>query len=426
MASSKKDPDGLFRRGGIYYCWIRGKRVSTRCRSRKAARAVRDRLERAAVDPVYRASVKATVGECSAMTLAAIERRGRAAETLTYYRSKLGQLVRVLGEGIRLEQLSPELVEQYIDQRRSEDASQHTISKELGALRHMLRVAKHRGAYGGDIDALFPVGFATGYNPRRRSLSVDEIRCLLAELPPHRQAWVAFAIATGARESEIARAQPVDISPRLDVVQIRGTKTDLADDAVAVPAAFRWLLELAIVAGSEPGPLTGSPLLVGPWPNSMRDLKAAARRAGIDPVSANDLRRTHATLLRASGASVDIVARQLRHADSRMVQRVYGRLTAAQVVPLLPGPTTVQIQLRGYCEPGRCTEKCGVSDGNRTRDNWSHKPLSGAAEAVNPSESEGVRGAGGASADLAPSRISPATAREFRALSWIWLARRAA
>ena len=63
MASSKKDRDGLFRRGEIYYCWIRGERVSTRCRSRKAAIAVRDKLERAAVDPVYRASYGATVGE---------------------------------------------------------------------------------------------------------------------------------------------------------------------------------------------------------------------------------------------------------------------------------------------------------------------------------------------------------------------------
>lgn len=367
MASTKVDKDGLFRRGGIFHCWIRGKRVSTRCRSRKAAIAVRSQLERAAHDPVFRAAVASGVGECAALTLEAVKRRGRADQTSVYYRSKLGQLVRILGADTRLSQLDAGSVNRFIDQRRAEGVSQHTLSKELGALRQMLRVAKYNGRYPGDIDALFPVGFDGGYSPRRRYLTWDEIPKLLAALQPRHRGWVAFALATGGRESEVARAERQDVAPTLDVVQLRGTKTELADDAVAIPSAFRPWLKLALELGGEK-------VLFGVWSNSVRDLAAACKRAGIPKVSPNDLRRTHATLMRKSGVSTDLVARQLRHADTRMVERVYGRLSAEDVRDQLTARET---------HSGEPTEAdVGVSDEDRTRDNWSHKPDEGVSEPV--------------------------------------------
>jgi integrase len=405
MASSKKDRDGLFRRGQIYYCWIRGERVSTRCRSRKAALAVRDKLERASVDPVYRASHTATVGELCRLTLEEVKRRGRSKATLEYYTSKLGHLVRVLGEETPLAKFASETVDDYIDKRRDEGASQHNISKELGAWRHMLRVAKRRGSFAGDIEALFPIGFASGYEPRRRSLAWDEIPRLLGafEKTPRLRGWVALAIATGGREAEVGRVERGDISPGLDVVQIRGSKTDLSDDAIAVPMAFRWLLEEALKHGSQG---YDAPL-VGNWANSVRDLEAACKRAGIAKVSANDLRRTHSTLLRAAGAPLDLVARQLRHADTRMVEKTYGRLTAAQVFPLLP---TVQYQHSASpCEGTGDyipAENIGVSDGDRTRDTWSHKPESHLPEVGSSGIFGGALDAGTVLGDGGPTRFS--------------------
>ncbi len=52
---------------------------------------------------------------------------------------------------------------------------------------------------------------------------------------------------------------------------------------------------------------------------------AANLERGLSP---NDLRRTHATWLRAAGVDLGLVARQLRHADPRMVFKVYGSLDA--------------------------------------------------------------------------------------------------
>jgi len=60
--------------------------------------------------------------------------------------------------------------------------------------------------------------------------------------------------------------------------------------------------------------------------NVRRDLAQACDRADIEPCTPNDLRRTCATWLRQAGAAPDLIAPVMGHADTRMVERVYGRL----------------------------------------------------------------------------------------------------
>jgi hypothetical protein len=69
-------------------------------------------------------------------------------------------------------------------------------------------------------------------------------------------------------------------------------------------------------------------LLFRPWGNVRRDLAAACARAGIPPVTPNDLRRTYATWWRHHGVATHDIAALLGHRDSRMVERVYGRTDA--------------------------------------------------------------------------------------------------
>src|SRR4051812_13650102 len=52
----------LWKRNGVYYAWILGKRVSTGCRDEKAAQREASELERAAVDPKYKAAHETTFG----------------------------------------------------------------------------------------------------------------------------------------------------------------------------------------------------------------------------------------------------------------------------------------------------------------------------------------------------------------------------
>jgi hypothetical protein len=57
-------------------------------------------------------------------------------------------------------------VDQYISGRRSEAVTDHTIAKELVPLRASLKLAKRAGLWFGDLEALFPAGFAPDYRPR--------------------------------------------------------------------------------------------------------------------------------------------------------------------------------------------------------------------------------------------------------------------
>src|SRR5215813_6254842 len=89
--------------------------------------------------------------------------------------------------------------------------------------------------------------------------------------------------------------------------------------------------------------------VVGRWHNVRRDLTIACQRAGIRPVSPNDLRRTFASWLKQRGVDSMVVPRLLGHTTSRMVELVYGHLndsTLIDAVSALPAaPETGNIRV---------------------------------------------------------------------------------
>lgn len=201
-----------------------------------------------------------------------------------------------------------------------------TNAKELGALGLALRLARRAGLWRGDPAELLPVLPDGDYKPRSRWLSVEEVQRLLAELVPDRAARVAFIVATSARWGESDRATRDDVDLGRSLVRVRGTKTAAAARVVPVVLAEqRALLELALRQGE------GTAALFAPWPNVRRDIRAACERAKIAPCSPNDLRRTFAHWLRAVGLAPALVAPAMGHVDSRMVERVYGRLEGAEL-----------------------------------------------------------------------------------------------
>ena len=75
------------------------------------------------------------------------------------------------------------------------------------------------------------------------------------------------------------------------------------------------------------------------WQNVRRDLRAACTKLKIPRCSPNDLRRTCATWLRAAGTPPHLIAPLMGHADSRMVEHVYGRLEPAALAQLIARAT---------------------------------------------------------------------------------------
>jgi integrase len=253
---------------------------------------------------------------------------------MTVARQKLGHWIRLVGAETPLATLTPAAFDAYVAQRRDEGVSDHTVSKEVTHLLSVLRLAKRGGCYPVDIETLRPPDLHAGYVPRKRALTRPELAALLTELPPHRGALVAVCVALGCRLGEARRLLPTDIEA--ERVLIRGTKTKSSQRWVPILSFYRPLLEQA-----QPW------LPVEPWGKVWRDMAAACRRAGIDKVTSNDLRRTHSTLLIEAGVDRDVVRRLLGHTTTTMVDRVYGQPTTEALAQLAERKLELALPLLG-------------------------------------------------------------------------------
>ena len=183
------------------------------------------------------------------------------------------------------------------------------IDPELGLLLcHQVSHARHR-AYG-----LFLIEIAAGHVARFPiCLEVNGI--------------------TGQQHGACLRRE--DVASDLAFVRVRGTKRKTRDRILPIVTEDqRSLLKYALEhAQGENG------LLFLDWQNVRRDLRAACTKLKIPRCSPNDLRRTCATWLRAAGTPPHLIAPLMGHADSRMVERVYGCLEPAALAQLIANVT---------------------------------------------------------------------------------------
>jgi integrase len=327
----RRDEPRLYKVGRIWKTWvyIDGRRVkrSTGKRTRNAAAIVARDLEQAAADPA-RAAAEATTVEDALWESLQFKREqakagDRSLDTVSMYEKKNGQLVRLLGADTSLATFCTSApLDAYVSARRREGVRDHTIYKEIVVMRSALKLAKRRGLWFGDLDAVLPV-LAPKYVPRKGTIDGDGFNRLLAELGHDDAARAAFIIATGAELRATVLAERGDVGPAF--VRLRGTKR--ASRARDVPIVLGWQRALLKIAFRD---AKGRERLFATAPDNFRGaLRYAARRAGLEHLTPNDLRRTYAHLLRAAGASLANIAPTMGHSDTRMLERVYAVLPPA-------------------------------------------------------------------------------------------------
>jgi len=217
----------LFRRGRVWYGWFyeNGQRVTktTHYRDRSAAERVARQWERDAADPDHAAARTATLTDALQLLLRLDEEEvkagRRSADTVGFHRTKAGHLVRVFETDeheqhvpFPLTRLRAFDVDGYISRRRAEGAADTTVSKELVVLRKSLRLAIRAGLWRGRVEEVILVAFSPGYEPRKRALTADELKKLLAELLPDR-ARPTRRRRRGARDCSPARHEAEDALP---------------------------------------------------------------------------------------------------------------------------------------------------------------------------------------------------------------------
>ncbi len=328
----------LRRKGAYWYLRDRSDGADTEyatgATDRKAAEAWRVQWERDRADPegaARRAAASTTLREAAdreETRWANEARAGKLAEaSVDFYQRKLGTVLRMVGPQRRLADVTSVTVDRFIDARRNEQASDHTIAKELYVLRAMLDTARRARRWFGVVDDVMPRRFSPNYRPRDRFLTIEEVQRVIAELPPDRAAWVALAVGAGAELAALQAAERGDLDLAQGLVRLRGTKNERRDREVPlVLPVCQALVEQAFQWGEGSGRK-----LLRPWTKNWRDLDDVATRLQIAPFSLHSLRHTFATWHLAAGISWDDTAHALGHADTTMLHRTYGHLGGVEL-----------------------------------------------------------------------------------------------
>lgn len=311
----------LYLRGKIW--WARGSengekfRKSTRQKSERKARAIANGWEKQLANPDHFRANKATVSSAAERWMREIT-LAKPSETVRFYRSKIAHVVRVLGD-VRLAKLTRDKVLAYIEQRQDEGSHPHSIHRELTSLRLTLKSAEGANEFGRDPRTVIPK-FKANYEPSKEWVTAETIWAAVHALPAHRGAAVAWCIATASDFSSIFNAELIDV--RKDTVLVRGTKTGSRFREIPRVVVVEPFLKHALKHAAP----TPDGKLFAPWGKMARDIRRACRRSKVPEFTARTMRRSIATWFVNAGVPYEIAAAFLGHANTLMLQKVYGKL----------------------------------------------------------------------------------------------------
>ena len=167
---------------------------------------------------------------------------------------------------------------------------------------------------------------------RMRYLTVAEAKRLLNACDPDFRRVAQTALVTGARYGELTALRVGDFNPDSGTIHVRTSKSGRGRHIVLNEEGTVLFKSLS---AAKPGDAL---LLVknngSAWNKShqARPMAEACKRARIAPsASFHILRHTWASLAVMAGAPLMVVARNLGHADTRMVERHYGHLAPSYI-----------------------------------------------------------------------------------------------
>ena len=167
---------------------------------------------------------------------------------------------------------------------------------------------------------------------RLRYLSDDEARRLTNACPPDFRALVTGALLTGCRYGELAAMTIADFNPDAGTIRVRASKTGKPRHVVLTQEGQDFV---AALAAGFPGSARLFLRRNGkPWAKSeqQRPLAAACVAARIEPsVNFHGLRHTYASRLAMRSVPLAVIAAQLGHSGTRMVEKHYGHLSPSYV-----------------------------------------------------------------------------------------------
>ncbi|HXD98214.1 MAG TPA: hypothetical protein VN646_16820 [Candidatus Acidoferrum sp.] len=222
---------------------------------------------------------------------------------------------------------------------RAVDAGLHprSVQKRFSTLRRAMLLAVRRR----ELEQLpeFPCWeFHPGDAPKHRWFeSWEEFERVHRELPQHRADWLAVAMYTGQRASDVERMTWVD-DVRLErgEIRVRSTKTKRTPLWVVCPAPLLELLRARHAAGPR-----ADGKLVQPWPTRYFQLGRLCVRLGIAPITATGIRHSSITFAVAKVGISVAAQRWYGWSSTRLMETTYAHALRGQlgdVAAALSGP----------------------------------------------------------------------------------------
>ena len=320
---------------------IGGGRTSLKTRSERVADRVFRHLELELREP---RPDPLTLGQVLTLALKEKARKSKAKgrdveQTLKTGKIHCENLQRVLGKDLDFNHRDTSLLrvgEFYFDERGKEFTpwgtliTPHTRLKELGTLRQGLGKAADYDLFFGKPKLVIPDALRNGdvYVPRDRWLTEQEYASIWAVATPYRRPWLDFMVETGA---DLGEMHKINKREHLDFSTIRGPAGAVHIPGTKAASRDRWvpLSTKARIAVDERLKTESEWLFRPVWSSSnfKRSARKWCERTGVSIFIAKDLRRTFASRMCQAGVQEMVVAQLLGHTDSKLVRRVYGRLS---------------------------------------------------------------------------------------------------
>jgi integrase len=206
-----------------------------------------------------------------------------------------------------------------------------SANRILTVLKAALNHAWREGKASSDEAWRRVVPFREADAARLRYLDRDECRRLVAAAAAPLRAIVRGALLTGARYGELAAMRVADFESDSGTVLIRQSKAGKIRHVELTAEGLDFFRAISIGR-------TGTEFLFRregkPWGKSHqhRPLREACRTAKVLPAASfHTLRHTYASLMMMDGVPLMVVARNLGHADTRMVEKHYGHLATSYI-----------------------------------------------------------------------------------------------
>jgi integrase len=167
---------------------------------------------------------------------------------------------------------------------------------------------------------------------RVRYLTIAEAQRLINACAPDFRLLVRAALATGARYSELAALRVSDFNPDSGTIHIRTSKSGKGRHAVLADEGRE--LFSTIAAGQPSEALLLAKADGSQWGavHQQKPMAEACKGARIDPaISFHILRHTYASHAVMNGAPLIVIAKNLGHRDTRMVEEHCGHLAESYV-----------------------------------------------------------------------------------------------